>query len=308
MQVGDLAALMRTWELGPLDGIVSDVVAHLERLVDLGLGYLHLARETASLSGGEAQRVKMVRHLGSTLNDMLYVFDEPTTGLHPRDVHRLGEMLQALRDRGNTVVVVEHDPAIMAIADEIVEIGPGAAGDGGRLVFQGSFAELREADTPTGTALRRPTGRPREPRRPTGAGVIEHASTHNLQHATRARRRRRSAAAPPPPTAPRPSPWRPGSACSPPSPAWPARASRASSTGTCRRCSRTPCSSTSHPSAARAAPHPRPGPACSTRSAASSPGGPGSRRRASPRTPTAAAGPARAPASPSSTSASPTPS
>ncbi len=184
MQVGDLAALMRTWELGPLDGIVSDVVAHLERLVDLGLGYLHLARETASLSGGEAQRVKMVRHLGSTLNDMLYVFDEPTTGLHPRDVHRLGEMLQALRDRGNTVVVVEHDPAIMAIADEIVEIGPGAAGDGGRLVFQGNFAGLREADTPTGTALRRPTGRLREPRRPTGAVVIEHASTHNLQDVT----------------------------------------------------------------------------------------------------------------------------
>ncbi len=181
MQVGDLADLMRTWDLGPLAGLTADVVDQLDRLVDLGLGYLHLARPTASLSGGEAQRVMMVRHLGSTLNDMLYVFDEPTTGLHARDVHRLGEMLQALRDRGNTVLVVEHDPAIMAIADEVVEDGPGAGGDGGRLVFQGPFAALREADTPTGQALRAPRGTLREPRTPSGTVRIEHASTHNLQ-------------------------------------------------------------------------------------------------------------------------------
>lgn len=184
MQVGDLAALMRSWDLGPLDGMAADVVAHLDRLVDLGLGYLHLGRETASLSGGEAQRVKMVRHLGSTLNDMLYVFDEPTTGLHPRDVHRLGEMLRALRDRGNTVVVVEHDPAIMAIADEIVEIGPGAAAAGGRLVFQGAFPELQQADTPTGAALRRRGGVTREPRRPSGSVRIEGARSNNLQDVT----------------------------------------------------------------------------------------------------------------------------
>lgn len=184
MQVGDLAALMRSWDLGPLDGMTADVVAHLDRLVDLGLGYLHLGRETASLSGGEAQRVKMVRHLGSTLNDMLYVFDEPTTGLHPRDVHRLGEMLRALRDRGNTVVVVEHDPAIMAIADEIVEIGPGAAAAGGRLVFQGAFPELQQADTPTGAALRRRGGVTREPRRPSGSVRIEGARSNNLQDVT----------------------------------------------------------------------------------------------------------------------------
>lgn len=184
MQAGDLAALMRTWELGPLDPLVADIVTRLDRLVDLGLGYLHLARDTASLSGGEAQRVKMVRHLGSTLNDMLYVFDEPTTGLHARDVHRLGQMLEQLRDQGNTVLVVEHDPAIMAIADQIVEIGPGAGVHGGRLLFQGTFDELREADTPTGAALRASVPEPREPRTPTGFLRIEHASSHNLQDVT----------------------------------------------------------------------------------------------------------------------------
>jgi len=181
MQVGDLAGLMRGWDLGSLGVLAADVATQLERLVDLGLGYLHLARDTASLSGGEAQRVKMVRHLGSTLNDMLYVFDEPTTGLHARDVARLGEMLRSLRDQGNTVVVVEHDPQIMAIADQVVEIGPGAGTHGGRLVFQGSFAELREADTPTGAALRTPPTPARTPRRPTGHVRIEHARTHNLQ-------------------------------------------------------------------------------------------------------------------------------
>ncbi len=183
-QVGDLASLMRTWSLGALAGLVDDVVTRLERLVDLGLGYLHLGRETATLSGGEAQRVKMVRHLGSTLNDMLYVFDEPTTGLHARDVERLGAMLQRLRDQGNTVVVVEHDPAIMAIADEVVEIGPGAGAAGGELVFHGPYPELVEADTPTGTALRRPRAPRREPRQPAGTVRIEDARSHNLHGVT----------------------------------------------------------------------------------------------------------------------------
>ena len=184
MQVGDLADLMRTWDLGAFSGLVSDITTRLDRLVDLGLGYLHLARATATLSGGEAQRVKMVRHLGSTLNDMLYVFDEPTTGLHARDVHQLGQTLQTLRDQGNTVIVVEHDPAIMRIADQIIEIGPGAGIHGGQLLFQGSFAELLEADTPTGAALRTPPRRGREPREPSGHLRIEHANTHNLRDVT----------------------------------------------------------------------------------------------------------------------------
>ena len=181
MQVGDLAELMDGWRLGPLAPLASDIVAQLRRLVDLGLGYLHLGRETASLSGGEAQRVKMVRHLGSTLNDMLYVFDEPTTGLHARDVDRLGHMLITLRDKGNTVLVVEHDPAVMAIADRIVEIGPGAGPHGGELVFQGSYRDLTTADTTTGRALRAPSTDDHEPRTPTGAIAITHANSHNLR-------------------------------------------------------------------------------------------------------------------------------
>lgn len=185
MQVGDLAKLLRTWRLGPLDALVDDVTTHLDRLVDLGLGYLHLARETASLSGGEAQRVKMVRHLGSTLSDMLYIFDEPTVGLHARDVQRLGTMLQSLRDKGNTVLVVEHDPAIMRIADHLVEIGPGAGADGGELLFHGSYEQLRRADTPTGRALRTVNSQPlRASRQPSGFARIEHARNHNLQDVT----------------------------------------------------------------------------------------------------------------------------
>lgn len=184
MQVGDLAELMRGWGLGALGGMITDITDRLDRLVDLGLGYLHLARATATLSGGEAQRVKMVRHLGSTLNDMLYVFDEPTTGLHARDIDQLGRMLLRLRDQGNTVVVVEHDPAVMQIADQVVEIGPGAGIHGGQLLFQGTFAELLEADTPTGAALRTPPRRGREPREPSGLLRIEHANTHNLRDVT----------------------------------------------------------------------------------------------------------------------------
>lgn len=180
-QVADLAGLMRTWRLGALTPVVLEVATQLDRMVDLGLGYLHLGRETSTLSGGEAQRVKMVRHLGSTLNDILYIFDEPTTGLHARDVERLAQMLQALRDKGNSVVVVEHDPAIMRIADQIVEIGPGAGVHGGRLVFQGSLAQLQHADTPTGAALTGRRGTSRHPRQPTGLLHITGASSNNLQ-------------------------------------------------------------------------------------------------------------------------------
>lgn len=130
LQVTDLVARMETWSLGPWDLLVRDAIEQLQHLVDLGLGYLTLDRETPTLSGGEAQRVKLVRHLGSTLTDLLYIFDEPTTGLHARDVDQVAGMLRRIRDQGNTVLVVEHDPAIVAIADQIVEIGPGAGGRG----------------------------------------------------------------------------------------------------------------------------------------------------------------------------------
>ncbi len=182
MQVSELAELIDTWTLKDLDAPRSEIVTQLRRLVDLGLGYLSLDRATSTLSGGESQRIKMVRHLGATLNDMLYVFDEPTTGLHPRDVHRLDEMLLALRDKGNTVLVVEHDPEVMSIADRIVEIGPGAGKAGGTVVFEGTFDELRTADTRTGTALRRDNAIVRTSRTPTDFLHIAGANTHNLQN------------------------------------------------------------------------------------------------------------------------------
>lgn len=183
-QVGELSTQMCSWPTDNLATLTGEITTQLDRLVDLGLGYLSLDRATATLSGGEAQRVKMVRHLGSTLNDLLYVFDEPTTGLHARDVDRLGAMLRQLRDQGNTVIVVEHDPAIMALADEIVEIGPGAGPAGGRLTFQGTYDELRAAATPTGAALRALRPAAREPRTPTGWLTIAGASSHNLQDVT----------------------------------------------------------------------------------------------------------------------------
>ena len=182
MQVSDLADRIEGWTLKDLDTFSAEIVLQLRRLVDLGLGYLSLDRATSSLSGGESQRIKMVRHLGATLNDMLYVFDEPTTGLHPRDVHRLNDMLLALRDKGNTVLVVEHDPEVMAIADRIVEIGPGAGKAGGTVVFEGTYEQLRNADTRTGKALRRDGAALRTPRTPTGFLPITGADTHNLRN------------------------------------------------------------------------------------------------------------------------------
>ncbi|AYJ50581.1 ATP-binding cassette domain-containing protein [Rhodococcus sp. P1Y] len=182
MQVSDLAERISSWQLRDLNTLRDEIVLQLRRLVDLGLGYLSLDRATASLSGGESQRIKMVRHLGATLNDMLYVFDEPTTGLHPRDVHRLNEMLLALRDKGNTVLVVEHDPEVMAIADRIVEIGPGAGKAGGTVMFEGTYSELLEAETRTGKALRRNNAALRTPRTPVGFLHIAGANTHNLRN------------------------------------------------------------------------------------------------------------------------------
>lgn len=184
MQVSDLSTTMRRWTLGPLNPVVAEITTQLDRLVELGLGYLSLDRRTTTLSGGESQRVRMVGHLGSTLNDMLYVFDEPTTGLHARDVDRLAGLLIALRDKGNTVLVVEHDPAIMAIADDVIEIGPGPGPRGGRVVFHGSYADLLTADTPTGHALRARHVVRREPREPRGVATIVNATSHNLRNVT----------------------------------------------------------------------------------------------------------------------------
>ncbi|MBW8487403.1 ATP-binding cassette domain-containing protein [Actinomadura parmotrematis] len=163
---------------------VAALAARLEALDAIGLGYLSLGRRAGTLSGGEAQRIKLVRHLGSSLTSMTYVLDEPTAGLHPADVGALVRLLGRLRDRGNSVLVVEHDPAVMAAADQVVEIGPGAGADGGRLVFQGSFAELRAAGTATARALARRPPVKAAPRPATGALTVANATRNNLRDVT----------------------------------------------------------------------------------------------------------------------------
>lgn len=156
----------------------------LDALCTIGLGYLHLARATSTLSGGESQRIKAVKHLSSSLIEMLYVFDEPTVGLHPQDVDAMVTLLEQLRDRGNTVLVVEHDPAVMARADEVIEIGPGAGDAGGRLVHQGTVEQLRAADTPTGRALRAPRPSVTAPGEPRGWITVRNASRNTLRDVT----------------------------------------------------------------------------------------------------------------------------
>ncbi|MDO9176559.1 MAG: excinuclease ABC subunit UvrA, partial [Actinomycetota bacterium] len=186
MQISDLAGFLDTLELdesaasvGPMrDALRAD----LQALVDIGLGYLSLNRPAATLSGGEAQRVKMVRHVGSPLTDLTYVFDEPTVGLHAHDIERMNHLLLRLRDKGNTVLVVEHKPAVMRIADHIVDLGPGAGSEGGRVMFEGPYDGLRRSGTVTGEHLGSRQSVKTEPRSPTGRLRIEHASTHNLRN------------------------------------------------------------------------------------------------------------------------------
>ncbi|MFI1014961.1 ATP-binding cassette domain-containing protein [Streptomyces sp. NPDC020965] len=181
MEVADLVEVLRRID-DPVGGpIASAARTKLERLVGIGLGYLSLDRETTTLSGGEGQRLKMVRHLGSSLTGLTFVFDEPSVGLHPRDVGRLNELLIRLRDRGNTVLVVEHDPDVMAIADHIVDMGPAAGTEGGRVVYEGPGALLRDADTVTGRSLRHRTPLKESFRSPAGWLPVTGADLHNLQ-------------------------------------------------------------------------------------------------------------------------------
>lgn len=181
MEVSDLAEFVRTIDEPTVAPLVSALAARLDSLTHIGLGYLSLNRESSTLSGGESQRVKMVRHLGSSLTDMTYVFDEPSVGLHPHDVHRLNELLRQLRDKGNTVLVVEHKPEIIAIADHVVDMGPYAGRDGGEIVYQGDLAGLLTSGTLTGNHMSRHQPVKTEPRRPTGELTVEHANLHNLR-------------------------------------------------------------------------------------------------------------------------------
>lgn len=153
MQISDLASWVRTLREPAVAPLLGNLLHLLDGFVEIGLGYLSLERPSATLSGGEAQRTKMVRHLGSALTDVTYVFDEPTIGLHPHDIQRMNELLLRLRDKGNTVLVVEHKPEVIAIADHVVDLGPGAGHDGGRVCFEGTVEELRASDTVTGRHL-----------------------------------------------------------------------------------------------------------------------------------------------------------
>ncbi len=164
--------------------VAASLSARLQHLIDIGLGYLSLSRETATLSGGESQRVKMVRHLGNSLTEMLYILDEPSVGLHARDVARLNGLLQKLRDKGNTVLIVEHDPDVMAIADHLVDLGPKAGTHGGKVVFEGSYEALKHADTLTGQFVKQQLPIKQQVRQPTGHMTIKNATLHNLKNLT----------------------------------------------------------------------------------------------------------------------------
>lgn len=181
MQVDELIKVISRISDPSVTPIVTGLQERLQALVDIGLDYVSLDRETTTLSGGESQRVKMVRHLSSSLTDMLYIFDEPSVGLHPRDVHRLNDLLQQLRDKGNTVIVVEHDPDVIKIADHVVDVGPEAGSNGGHIVYEGSYEGLLQADTLTGRYLKHTL--PVKPafRVPKGKVHIEKSSLHNLK-------------------------------------------------------------------------------------------------------------------------------
>ncbi|MFO0603075.1 MAG: excinuclease ABC subunit UvrA [Polyangiales bacterium] len=181
MQITDLAAWVRGLDAPSVAPLLKALRLTLDAFVEIGLGYLSLDRPTGTLSGGEAQRTKMIRHLGSALTDVTYVFDEPTIGLHPHDIQRMNELLLRLRDKGNTVLVVEHKPEVIAIADHVVDLGPGAGTAGGTVVFEGTVAGLRASDTLTGRHLSRRAALKPKVRKPTGVMKVRGARTHNLQ-------------------------------------------------------------------------------------------------------------------------------
>ena len=181
MQISDLADWVRGLDEPSVAPLLAALRHTFDSFVEIGLGYLSLDRPSGTLSGGEAQRTRMIRHLGSSLTDVTYVFDEPTTGLHPHDVTRMNQLLLRLRDKGNTVLVVEHEPDVIEIADHVIDLGPGAGSDGGTVCFQGTVEGLRAGDTLTGRHLGdRATLKPK-PRTPTGQLEIRHATQHNLK-------------------------------------------------------------------------------------------------------------------------------
>ncbi len=182
MQISDLAGWVRALNEPSVAPLLTALGEALDSFVEIGLGYLSLDRPSGTLSGGEAQRTKMIRHLGSSLTDVTYVFDEPTIGLHPHDIERMNDLLLRLRDKGNTVLVVEHKPEAIAIADHVVDLGPGAGTGGGEVVFEGTVDELRGSGTLTGRHLDDRAALKEKVRTPSGALRVRGASTHNLRN------------------------------------------------------------------------------------------------------------------------------
>ncbi|RBP98934.1 excinuclease ABC subunit UvrA [Bifidobacterium xylocopae] len=185
--IAEVCAMDLVHVLGFLDSVTDPLAAEMVReltvkvrsLVDIGLGYLTLGRDTGTLSGGEAQRIKIAKYLTSALSDMLYVLDEPSVGLHPHDIKLITKALRALKDKGNTILIVEHSPEVIALADHVVEIGPGAGKAGGEVVFQGTYAQLLESDTLTARCLKRPHEWPQQ-REPRGFFPLEHVTRNNV--------------------------------------------------------------------------------------------------------------------------------
>ncbi|MER5308850.1 excinuclease ABC subunit UvrA [Streptomyces sp. NPDC002773] len=182
MQISDLATWVRGLKEPSVAPLLTALQLTLDSFVEIGLGYLSLDRPAGTLSGGEAQRVKMIRHLGSSLTDVTYVFDEPTIGLHPHDIQRMNDLLLQLRDKGNTVLVVEHKPETIAIADHVVDLGPGAGTEGGAVCFEGTVEGLRTGGTVTGRHFDDRAGVKDTVRKPTGTLEIRGATTHNLRN------------------------------------------------------------------------------------------------------------------------------
>lgn len=181
MEASRLITVIKTLDSPTNVTMIATLGERLQHLVDIGLGYLTLDRPTDTLSGGESQRIKIVKQLGSSLIDVMYIFDEPSIGLHPRDIHRMNELLQKLRDKGNTVIVVEHDPDVIRIADHIIDIGPRAGSAGGQIMYEGDFAGLLASDTLTGTYLKQALSIKTAVRQAKGQLPIRRAKINNLQ-------------------------------------------------------------------------------------------------------------------------------
>ena len=182
MEFTELVKVLRTIDDPRAITIVDALTASLNRMIEIGLPYLSMDRESSTLSGGEAQRLKLVRYMGSSLTGMTYIFDEPSTGMHPRDVYRMTRLLRSLRDKGNTVLVVEHDKDVISIADEVIDVGPLAGKNGGEILFQGSYEDLLRSGTRTGNALKQNTPLKAAPRTPKDFLSVRNACVHNLKN------------------------------------------------------------------------------------------------------------------------------